>query len=217
MPLCPTCRAEIAAADMNMAEGVGLCRACGALHRLSQFAEPVVSEDAIGLDMPAGCTLLDDEQGLHARCRMLSRQIAVIFSACVMFGALFLCVLSAHSITPVPASSMHVTLLCLLIGLGAALFVAHLWLCKLEVLTSNGRGAIIHACGLIRRIQRFDAASVRSVSIEHKIDSRHDDGAVKVSIVIEADTTLRFGVWLSDDHRRWLAAVLANRLTNQPR
>jgi hypothetical protein len=53
---CPVCGKPIAMADINIQEGVGLCRACGKLSRLSEIAEPDAIDPASLAQPPAGCT-----------------------------------------------------------------------------------------------------------------------------------------------------------------
>ncbi len=63
--ICPACNAEIAIEDVNIAEGVGLCRPCGKLFKLSELVddddEPA-SGDSLDIargDPPKGAWLRD--------------------------------------------------------------------------------------------------------------------------------------------------------------
>jgi len=81
---CPSCGAEIAVEKINIAEGVGLCDACGEVSRLADIADgndqdessvaPVV--DAAD-DPPPGCALDDrgNEIIVRASCRSLGSAI----------------------------------------------------------------------------------------------------------------------------------------------
>ena len=57
---CPACGQPIATNDINMNEGVGLCRSCGKLSRLGEIAvQPEIDAKALATP-PAGCSC--DEQ-----------------------------------------------------------------------------------------------------------------------------------------------------------
>lgn len=59
---CPACNAPIGVDDINMAEGVGLCRACNTLHRLSDLIEgdEALCDQVARSEPPRGAWLRDD-------------------------------------------------------------------------------------------------------------------------------------------------------------
>lgn len=75
---CPACSAVIAVDDLNIAEGVGLCRACGKVYKLSELAhDPEVAKAELELregKIPSGCRVDDNEPGV-IRVRVSARSI----------------------------------------------------------------------------------------------------------------------------------------------
>ena len=73
--MCPRCSKVIAVDDLNIAEGVGLCRGCNGLWRLAELAqdpEEGQSDRAVESGgIPSGCQLEDDgrETMVRATCR----------------------------------------------------------------------------------------------------------------------------------------------------
>lgn len=58
---CPACRATIAVADINIEQGVALCRACGRLSRLTDIvAQSEVADPSLAADPPPGCRWYQD-------------------------------------------------------------------------------------------------------------------------------------------------------------
>ena len=55
MNACPACGRPIAAEDINIKEGVGLCRACGTLSRLSEIADQPLADATSLAKPPKGC------------------------------------------------------------------------------------------------------------------------------------------------------------------
>jgi hypothetical protein len=56
--VCPACGKTIAIDDINVREGVGLCRACGKLSRLADIADqPVIDPKALAAPPPPGCSI----------------------------------------------------------------------------------------------------------------------------------------------------------------
>ncbi|MDB5289831.1 MAG: hypothetical protein JWL69_1072 [Phycisphaerales bacterium] len=57
MNTCPVCGQPIAASDINISEGVALCRSCGKVSRLGDIADqPAVDAKALAMP-PVGCSL----------------------------------------------------------------------------------------------------------------------------------------------------------------
>jgi len=83
--VCPECGAPIAQADINMAEGVALCRACGRLSRLGDVAmADSPPAPAFPGTPPSGCRFIDGGPGgeteLHATIRSGSAVFFLIFA-----------------------------------------------------------------------------------------------------------------------------------------
>ncbi len=82
---CLTCSKHIPADDVNVAEGVAFCRACGSLSRLADILADAETRAETGLvdlgDPPAGCVFKDDGDVTRviARCRSTGSVIGSLF------------------------------------------------------------------------------------------------------------------------------------------
>jgi hypothetical protein len=84
---CPACGKPMAAADINVAEGVGLCRACGKLSRLREIAEqPELDPKALTTAPPPGCSIEERPGGGRVvRASLRSPGMAVAALAVCLF------------------------------------------------------------------------------------------------------------------------------------
>lgn len=110
---CPSCGADLPPDDINVREGVALCRACNTITRLIDLAdqaEPVI--DADPSTPPPGCQLIDDEPRrivVRASARSLSGAagagcFAVFWNSIVLvFVLIALAGTWQHVIGPVPS------------------------------------------------------------------------------------------------------------------
>jgi len=110
---CP-CGQDIPIADINVAEGVALCRGCGKLSRLTDLATPVEEAAAIqaaSAEPPPGCRIEDHgtEVTLVASARSLASAGGLLFFALFWNGivSVFVVVVAAslwaNLIGPIPA------------------------------------------------------------------------------------------------------------------
>jgi hypothetical protein len=87
---CPACGKAIATDDINIREGVGLCRACGKLSRLGEIADqPSVDVSALTTP-PAGCSYEEPfVGGMVVRASLRSSGAAIgVFAACVFWNGI---------------------------------------------------------------------------------------------------------------------------------
>ena len=110
MPRCPACAGEIPVDDVNVSEGVALCRACGKLHRLSGLVEEVAPDTALLDNPPAGCRAFEDGYGsvVRASCRTVPGAIGTLFACCFWNGILSIFLVDMagsvyrHAVGPLP-------------------------------------------------------------------------------------------------------------------
>jgi len=111
--ICPDCGQVIALDDLNMKEGVGLCRACGKLSPLADIAQAVdTGPNVAGEPPPNGCSIVDRGPGdllIRASARSVGGAIACAIFGLIWNGILtgFLCIvgggLYSHLVGPLPA------------------------------------------------------------------------------------------------------------------
>ena len=109
---CPLCGKPIAADDINIKEGVGLCRSCGKLSRLADIADqPAVDAKTLATP-PEGCSYFQSIGGevvVRASCRSLGAAVATLAICLFWNGIVSVFVLVAisglysHFIGPVPS------------------------------------------------------------------------------------------------------------------
>ena len=108
---CPSCSEPLTAGDINIAEGVALCKACGRLSRLSEVVEgPALSPTEVATP-PHGCAWHDDGRTItvEATCRSPGGAIAALFICLFWNGIVSVFVLIAlaglytNLVGPLPA------------------------------------------------------------------------------------------------------------------
>lgn len=104
--LCPACGQAIAVEDINISEGVGLCRACGKLSRLSDIVEQAaIDPNALAMP-PGGCAydeLIDGTRRVRASHRSLSSAVGLLAICLFWNGIVSVFVLIAIGGIYVPA------------------------------------------------------------------------------------------------------------------
>lgn len=109
--LCPKCGGAIAVDDINIREGVGLCRSCGKLSRLAEIADaPAIDPKTIDAP-PPGCMLEERPGGarlVKASMRSVGTAAGLLFVCLFWNGIVSVFVLIAlaglytHFIGPLP-------------------------------------------------------------------------------------------------------------------
>jgi len=83
---CPVCGHPIAPADINVAEGVGLCRACGKLSRLADIIDQPIVDPAFLKTPPAGCSY---EEQLNGGFVIRASQRSIVTAMATLVVCLF--------------------------------------------------------------------------------------------------------------------------------
>src|SRR5437763_14609589 len=93
--VCPDCGQPIPPDDINVKEGVGLCRACGALSRLADIVnQPPVDPDSLSTP-PPGCSYEQPPGGtlvVSAPHRVLGTVLGALALCLFWIGIVTLCV-----------------------------------------------------------------------------------------------------------------------------
>jgi hypothetical protein len=238
---CPTCNNGIAAEDLNMSEGAGLCRACNKLFRLSELTQANETQELIEQSQgepPAGTWASDNgnEQIYGASTRSIGGFLAAL-AICLFWNGIvsvFVLVNLASTLKllgvqlpawfPAPkmnggamGAGMTIFLWIFLtpfLLVGAAI-IAGMFMClagRVEVIISQNMGKVFSGVGPFGYTKRFDPTSVRSIQYEDKKWTDSDgDKRTKTNIVIEADKRIEFGSMLPKERQRFLAGRLAAR------
>jgi hypothetical protein len=237
---CPACNAEIPLADINIPEGVGLCRACGKLSRLADIADASDSADLASQPgpPPAGCRIDDDGAGITVRasCRSLSGAAGALFICLFWNGIVSIFVLLAFAGLytnlvgplphwfPAPGNGKHNSgiplgmciFLCIFlipfVTIGLVIF-AGLLTCiagETRVIISGATAAARTGIGPFGWTKRFDATAVKRISICQTTWKQNDQS--RPLIHIEADRPIKFGSALTEERRNWMIAALRTLL-----
>jgi hypothetical protein len=235
---CPACGQAIAAADINVAEGVGLCRACGKLSRLRDIAEqPVVDPKTFGAP-PPGCWLEEGMGGartLRASLRSAGAAAVTLFICLFWNGIVSVFVLIAiagvytNLVGPLPQwfpapSSGKRGNLGPDMSTGATLFLC-IFLIPF-VLVGLGMFVAFLTC-VIGRVEVLIDGPVGRVrtgfgpfnwtrrfdptQVKRVVEERtsyQENGRSKPLIQIDADRTVKLGSMLEDRRREWLIGAL---------
>ncbi len=242
--LCPACGQPIAVGDINITEGVALCRACGKLSRLADIVgQPAVDANTLATP-PGGCSydeMIDGTQRARASQRSLGTATGLLAICLFWNGIISIFVLVAiggiytHFFGPLPQwfpapgsrgnhrkSDMSLSQL--------------LFLCIFLIpFVVFGLGMFFGLVGsLIGRIEVLvtgDDGRVRFVCGPLFWTRRFDVSKVtrvaidqaryqqnaqnKPLIQIDADKTIRFGTMLPDFRRTWMLGVCQMLLRGQ--
>lgn len=239
---CPDCRTQLDAADVNVSEGVALCRECEKLIRLSQLLkvqEQLALRQEFAGEPPGGTWARDDGRALvvGATTRSFAGALGLLFFSLFWNGivSVFVVVVLASTMKHMgvtlpawfPAPNMNGSPMSLgmtvfmwlflmpFILVGVGLFFAFLSALagRVEVTVDRDTGKVFEGIGLLGWTRRFDVHRVKDVRLEDKQWTDSDgDRRHKASITIEADKTISFGTGLSLERRRFIAAKLNDAL-----
>lgn len=226
---------------MNVKEAVAVCRACGAVTKLSALAEDpaVLSVDVS--KPPEGCEVVELGDRIEVRASARSWGTAVgtalfglfwngivsVFVILAIAGTLHVLGIGVPNWFPAPQANggpMTVgTVLFLWIFLipfmliGTLIFVAFLIAIagRCEVIVQSGRGTAGTGIGPLMWRQKFDANAVKSVRTGETTWKQNDQR--KPLVLIEADRKVKFGSGLAEERRLWMTAVLARTLSGAER
>ena len=243
--VCPDCGQPIPPDDINVKEGVGLCRACGALSRLADIVnQPPIDPDSLTTP-PAGCSYEQQPSGtliVRASHRALGTAMGALALCLFWNGIVSVFVLVAlaglytHFIGPLPAW-FPVPRNATESDFGPDKpWGTTLFLCIFLIpFVLVGLGMIAVFLGsLIGRVQVLVAGSdgrVRTGFGPFNYTRRFDPSKVtrvtagqtsyqvnnqnRPLIRLEADRPIKFGSMLPEDRRNWMLAVLRLHLILQ--
>jgi hypothetical protein len=239
--VCPKCGKPIPAEDVNVGQGVALCRGCSTVTRLADLASDPVLDQADPGATPPGCQFRDDgvETVVTASARTVGGAIGALFICLFWNGIVSVFVLIAAASTlqhllgrvpawfPAPPMSgknaagipLGMTLflwifLTPFIAVGLAVLGAFLTCVagRVEVRIRDGVGVVFIGFGPVGWRRRFEVAQVRSVSIGRTTWSQNNQ--TKPVIVIDCGEPLRFGSGLPEIRRDWMGATLRKMLVS---
>ena len=237
-PRCPTCSKTILSDDVNVAKDVAYCRSCNRAHSLSALIHTSELTEGVNLDRPPSGVRYDLHEGhitLSATHRSLGAAAGTLAVALFWNGIVSVFVLFAIAGTlrnlnltlptwfPTPnmnGSPMGVGMTLFLwlfltpfIVIGASMIGAFFLSVggRTEVQADPTGGTVFTGVGPIGYRRRFMPSHVSDVRIEDK-QWRDSDGdrQQKICIIIETreGKLIRFGSMLSNERRRFLAALL---------
>lgn len=237
---CPECGAAIATEDINIAQGVGLCRGCGKLSQLADIAQAIAPQQPSDAGPPpSGCKIVDRGGGTEIVVTASMRSVpgaaftlvfATFWNGIVsVFLTLLIAGLWANLIGPVPSWMPAPNSNGKPMGLGECLFLAlfltpfvlvgtgmllaaAVFIAGSVVVTIRGdAGTASVGVGPLRWRRKFDAASVKRVVVGSAGWSQNNQPQKAVCIETR-DKTVKIGSQLSEQRRAWLAAVLQQLL-----
>ena len=241
-PRCPACSRAILGDDVNVAKDVAYCRACNLVHTLSALVQACELTAGVDVNRPPPGVRCDVRGGslfVTATHRSLGAAVGALAFALFWNGIVSVFVSLAiagtlhnlHVPTPAwfPAPNMNgspmsvgMTLFLWLfltpfIAIGTAMIGAFLLTVggRTEVQADQNEGTVFTGVGPLGYRRRFSTAKVSDVRIDDR-QWRDSDGdrQRKTCIVIETreGRLIRFGTLLSEERRRFVAALLRKSL-----
>lgn len=237
-PRCPTCSKAILSDDVNVAKDVAYCRSCNLAHSLSALIHTSELTSGINLDRPPPGVRYDLHEGhitVSATHRSLAAAAGTLAIALFWNGIVSVFVLLAIAGTlrnlniPMPTwfptpdmngspMSLGMTLflwifLTPFIVIGSAMIGAFFLSVggRTEVRADPTGGTVFTGVGPLGYRRRFMPSQVSDVRIEDRMWRDSDgDRQQKTCVVIETQEgkLIRFGSMLSNERRRFLAALL---------
>lgn len=234
--VCPACGEGIAPADVNVAEGVALCRRCRELTRLSEIAAEapgVSAERALTDPPPSGCRVVDDgvTMRVEASARSLGGAVVSLFFALFWNSivGVFVAIVAAsywvRLVGPLPAWAPSQgpggpggPKLPLGVAIFMTLFLVPfvavgVFMLGVALVSMMGRVAVTVRGGEglvftgVGAIGRRQRFDALAVKAVRIGETRHEESKSH-HIVIEGERPLKFGSVLKDERRAWMAAVL---------
>jgi hypothetical protein len=234
--VCPACGEGIAPADVNVAEGVALCRRCRELTRLSEIAAEapgVSAERALTDPPPSGCRVVDDgvTMRVEASARSLGGAVVSLFFALFWNSivGVFVAIVAAsywvRLVGPLPAWAPSQgpggpggPKLPLGVAIFMTLFLVPfvavgVFMLGVALVSMMGRVAVTVRGGEglvftgVGAIGRRQRFDALAVKAVQIGETRHEESKSH-HIVIEGERPLKFGSVLKDERRAWMAAVL---------
>lgn len=234
--ICPSCEAVLPSEQINVAQGVAYCPACGKLSPLRDVM--AFQEDRQSVtDTPSGCYVWNEGANIHiqATLRSVAGALGALFISLFWNGIVSVFVMIAlaglwtNFIGPLPEGfpapheengepmSLGMTLfLCMFltpfVTIGACMigaFFLNIW-GKIDILIDGDQGVIRTGIPLLGWKRRFNASQVTKVEIG--LSSWQQNDQSKELIQIQADRTVKFGTLLNDKRREWLRSVLRKLL-----
>lgn len=219
-PKCPKCRASIAAADINLREGMMLCRACGHVASLRDVvgtaaAEPAAwSPSAEPVPAPPRPKTRVEQVGDTLTLRRRTGHIAITaFMLVWMSGWTAGCIALVHQAIMEPSTQFVAFCVPFVIGwfFGAALLAGSLF--GRESLVVSRDGVDCEQRMLVRwRRQRAELDDVRAIT---EFSTMADSESGQRSYGLRIETTgepIRFGQGTKEEERAWLKDLIGRHI-----
>lgn len=235
---CPKCKESIAVEDINIAEGIALCRGCWSLNRLSEVLDGGSIAAATIATPPAGCWARDHGShqvvGATTRSWLKAAFLLVFCSGWISIVSVFVGIAISESAKAIgvqlpgrfPALPnargflgawvLFLWLFLLpfiLVGVNVVRMALLALAGRVEITVRGGEGAVFTGIGPLGIRKRFFAGAVTSVTVERA--RWPQNGPHPFQIVLQADRELRFGAMLSDARMKWLTKVLNETLVRR--
>lgn len=210
MPVTCDCGQTIPAGDVNVDQGVALCRACGKV--LKAFPGPDSQEQAKAIVLaagqpPAGCDVAERDGWAVLSARLLGPMSFIVLFVAVAWNALILHILPRMWTGGQSPGDTLFLLLFPLAGAGAILYaLVHLF-GRYEVRLKGDRGESWIGLGRVGWTRRFDASRVTAVRFEEREINTKDGRRIERFITLD----------LGDPRRGWCTFSLAKHLPEQRR
>lgn len=213
LPMCPACQVLIAAEDVNVAQDVALCRACGKIHSFSRLAKRSSPAELEAVDLsrpPPGMRLIQN-----------ATEVAVVISTRSLIAAAFLvpftALWSGGSLTGIYGSQIrsgHFSLAQSLFGLpfllGTLVLVPATLMClcgHIKISLRGDEGQVYAGVSFLGYRKKFLASEVTDVYAEATRPDSDGDRSWTVMLERKPKPLMVYSS-SSEEKRNFVAAVL---------
>ncbi len=225
--VCPSCREHLGVSDVNIEEGIALCRACSRVSRVADCLDAADARDAAELPAPRGCTV--EQSGSRtvvcASIASIGGFLGTLF-ACLFWNSIVSCFvffaacgLYLNLVGPLPSWVPQVkgsTPLAMSIGMAVFLIpfvLVGLYLAACVPLSLAGcvrvtldgmDGSTFLGVGSVGRTRRFELGAVTQV---RECDAFLQNNQPRRAIEL-VGPRVKFGAMMREDQRRWMIGML---------
>jgi hypothetical protein len=216
---CPSCGGDFDSNDVNIAEGVALCRGCNTLVKLAALAVvPQADTSNVSVQtVPAGCWV-EDRGGEAVVGTTLRNGLGYFLLLWAGFWNSIVSIFVFKLVTDwiayftprgtlgdLPFRTLFFTPF-VLIGVASAFFCLFNLFGKLEITIGTEITRVFRGVGPIGWTRRADTARANGAEIV-KASWQQNDQDVYV-IQIGKEPSIRFGSMLSDDRKKWVCVAI---------
>lgn len=215
---CPQCRTEIGTNDFNVATDRAFCRLCNADYRYGELATTVWPDKQFDVDArPTHVQLVDDGFQQTLVYHRISRLIFFFIPFTALWSGLSVGGLYVYPWLAGKPIDREQALFGIPFVIGTIVLLAamlYMLFGKTTIRLQGPESWVLTGIGPIGRRQSFDAGQVESVRIVNSDASQNGKQLTCLELQMRSRGAVRFGMFMTDESKRYVADYLARQLTS---